>query len=69
MRKLLNGEEVPENDNPIDLAVHTKAPGKWKLIDMETGEEYVGSDQLNVYAFWKYEEVKFGNWIKIKGKS
>jgi hypothetical protein len=39
VRKLLNGEEVPENDNPIDLVIHTKAPGKWKLIDMETGEE------------------------------
>ena len=42
MRKLLSGTEVPENDTPIDLIVHTKAPSKWKLIDMETGQEYVG---------------------------
>jgi hypothetical protein len=58
MRNLLNGSEVPENNTPIDLVVHTKAPGKWKLIDMETGQEYVGSLDLNEY----------GHWIRIKDK-
>ena len=58
MRKLLNGTEVPENDTPIELVIHTKAPGKWKLIDMETGQEYVGSLELNEY----------GHWIRIKDR-
>ena len=59
MRKLLNGTEVPENNTPIDLIVHTKAPGKWKLIDMQTGQEYVGSPEMTEY----------GLWIRIKDKS
>ena len=59
MRKLLNGTEVPESDTPIDLIVHTKAPGKWKLIDMQTGQEYVGS----------LEMTQYGQWIRIKDKS
>lgn len=58
MRKLLNGTEVPENNTPIDLVIHTKAPGKWKIIDMETGQEYVGSDIPNQY----------GQWIRIKDR-
>ncbi len=52
MRKLLNGAEVPESDTPIDLIVHTKAPGKWKLVDMETGQEYIGSDIPTQYGLW-----------------
>jgi len=59
MRNLLNGTEVQENDTPIDLIVHTKAPGKWKLVDMETGQEYVGSIEINQY----------GHWIRIKDRS
>ena len=58
MRKLLNGEKVPENDTPIDLIVHTKAPGKWKLVDMETGQEYVGSIEITEY----------GRWIRVRDK-
>jgi len=59
MRKLLNGTEVPESDTAIDLIVHTKAPSKWKLIDMETGQEYVGSTEI----------TKYGRWIRIKDRS
>jgi hypothetical protein len=51
--------QVPESVTPIDLIVHTKAPSKWKLVDMETGQEYVGSLELN----------KYGHWIRIKDKS
>lgn len=60
MRKLLNkyGTEVEELDHPMDLIIHTKAPGKWRLIDMETGQEYVASSFLNEYGFW----------IRIKNK-
>lgn len=43
-RKLKNGTEVEELDTPVALEIYTKCPGKWKLIDMETGEEYIGQD-------------------------
>lgn len=62
MRKLLDkygyGTQVEELESPIDLIIHTKAPGKWRLIDMETGQEYVGSPYPNKYGFW----------IRIKNK-
>ena len=42
-RKLkISGAEVPAYDIGITLKIKTKCPSKWKLIDMETGEEYVG---------------------------
>jgi|TARA_R110000744_G_C19346250_1_gene559917 hypothetical protein len=42
-RKLkISGAEVPEFDVAIRLKVVTRCPGKWKLTDMETGEEYIG---------------------------
>ena len=42
-RKLkISGAEVPEFDVAIRLKVVTWCPGKWKLTDMETGEEYIG---------------------------
>jgi len=41
-RKLLNGDEVPEVDVLVELKVKTKCPWKWKLIDLETGQEYIG---------------------------
>ena len=59
MRTLLHGQEVPDSDNPIDLIVHTKAPGKWLLIDMETGQEYIGSPEMTQY----------GHWIRIKDRT
>lgn len=41
-RKLKNGVTVYELDEAVELIVKTKAPMKWKLIDQETGEEYIG---------------------------
>ena len=41
-RKLKDGTSVPTFDMAIKLKVVTKCPGKWKLTDMETGEEYIG---------------------------
>ena len=53
LRKLLNGSEVPETDKVVDLTIHTKAPSKWLLIDLETGQEYIGSEEPNLYGKWK----------------
>ena len=58
MRKLLNGEVVEETAFPMNLVVHTKAPGKWKLVDMETGQEYIGSIIVNEY----------GHWVRVKDR-
>jgi hypothetical protein len=53
MRRLLDGTEVEETNEAVDLTIHTKAPGKWLLIDLETGQEYIGSEQPNLYGKWK----------------
>jgi hypothetical protein len=52
-RTLLDGTVVEEFEKAIDLTIHTKCPGKWLLIDLETGQEYVGSEKPNLYGKWK----------------
>jgi hypothetical protein len=56
--RIYQGAEVEEYTKAIDLTIHTKAPGKWLLIDLETGQEYIGSSTTNSY----------GKWIRIKNK-
>ena len=72
IRKLLNGSTASEFDEAVDLIIHTKAPGKYKIIDLETGEEYIGSEIKNEsFAPVLIEKVnrgKIGQWIKIKAK-
>jgi hypothetical protein len=69
MRKLLNnvytflprvyqGAEVEEFSSAVNLTIHTKAPGKWLLIDLETGQEYIGATVPN----------KYGRWLRLKDK-
>lgn len=41
-RTLLDGRDVEELDKPITLKVYTKCPEKYMLIDMQTGERYIG---------------------------
>lgn len=72
-RKLLDGSEVNDYDYPIDLILHTKAPGKWKLIDLETGQEYLGSDishdTFGELLRTKVAKSKIGSWFKTKGRT
>jgi len=42
MRTLLDGTAVTELEEPKVLTVNTKCPEKWMLIDLETGERYIG---------------------------
>ena len=51
MRQLQDGSEVEEYEYPITLSVKTKCPSKYRLIDMETGEEYIG--QKDSKKDWK----------------
>lgn len=53
MRKLQDGATAEELDENITLRVYTKCPGKYKLVDMETGEEYVGQDPRHNNYHWK----------------
>ena len=53
MRKLQDGTEVQELSAPVQLVVYTKCPEKYKLIDMETGQEYVGTRPSQGDLHWK----------------
>tara|TARA_R110000868_G_scaffold345534_1_gene606652 strand:+ start:435 stop:788 length:354 start_codon:yes stop_codon:yes gene_type:complete len=52
-RKLLDGTNVEELDNPHTLFVITKCPEKWILQDIETGELYRGSTDSTPKNQWK----------------
>ncbi len=70
-RILKDGSEVESFEKPVDLIIHTKAPEKWKLVDMETGEEYLGSEISTDFAETLRDKVKtnrIGTWVKTKGK-
>lgn len=51
-RKLLNNEYVDELKEPITLNIITKCPSKWVLQDLETGQVYRGTDNINVSKQW-----------------
>jgi hypothetical protein len=51
--KMYQGSEVKELDKAVNLVIHTKAPEKWLLIDLETGQEYVGLSEPDQYGMWK----------------
>lgn len=53
-RKLLDNSEVEETEFAVTLSLFTKCPEKWKLVDLETGEEYLGQRHYKT------------NWKKIK---
>lgn len=40
MRTLLDGTEAEELTEATTLTIKTKCPGKWLLVDKETGEVY-----------------------------
>ena len=70
-RTLKDGVEVESFEKPIDLIIHTKCPEKWKLVDLETGEEYLGSEIITDFAEILREKVntnRIGTWVKTKGK-
>ena len=55
-RKLKDGAQVYELEKPVTLTVYTKCPMKYKLVDRETGEEYIGQDpNKNKYSWSKID--------------
>jgi len=69
IRNLKDGSSAESFDTPVDLIIHTKSPGKWKIIDMETGEEYMGSATPHpIYSSILRSKVvsgRIGSWLKI----
>jgi len=53
-------KDVEELSTPIQLSLITKAPEKYVLLDMETGQIFVGSNQNNPY------DPNFKLWIEQK---
>mgnify|MGYP001026525382 CR=1 FL=1 len=52
-RKLLDGREVVELEEPMSLSVITKCPEKWILQDVETGQIFQGSLDKEIGKQWK----------------
>ena len=53
-RTLRDGTSVQELQKAVKLEVYTRCPQKWKLVDMETGEEYIGhEDPTAGPSHWK----------------
>ena len=51
-RKLQDGVQVYELEQPVELVVKTRAPMKWLLIDRETGEHYIGATPKENEKHW-----------------
>ena len=52
LRKVLD-TELKELDEPVELRIITKVPTKWMLIDMETGQSYIGTKIKEIGKQWK----------------
>jgi len=52
LRKVLD-TELKELDEPVELRIITKVPTKWMLIDMETGQSYIGTKNKEIGKQWK----------------
>ena len=52
-RQLKTGNLVPELEKSTVLEIITKCPNKWKLVDLETGEEYIGNRPDEHHMYWK----------------
>ena len=45
------GRSIPTTKHPVGLALYTRAPEKWILVDTETGQTYQGN-QGNQGGYW-----------------
>ena len=59
-RTLVSGKEVPDLGRVVNLSILTKCPEKWKIVDMETGQEYIGQKPIG-------GEKQVVHWKKIDG--
>ena len=52
-RKLIDGSIVEELKEPVSLVIETKCPSKWKIVDMETGQAYMGTNNNKKFQYWQ----------------
>ena len=52
-RKLIDGREAQELEQPIKLLIETRCPSKWKIVDMETGQAYIGTNNNKKFQYWQ----------------
>ena len=52
-RKLIDGREAQELEQPIKLLIETMCPSKWKIVDMETGQAYIGTNNNKKFQYWQ----------------
>lgn len=50
-RKLVDGRTVHELEEAFTLIIKTKCPSKYMLVDLETGAQYIGTN--NPELNWK----------------
>lgn len=69
MRKLINGTQVSELQDPVSLIVKTKCPHKYLLMDLETNETYRGTDINQPGSHWVKTNNSYVNqFIKLNPK-
>ena len=56
---LTDGRIVEELDSARTLSIKTRCPDKWLLIDMETGEQYVGHKTEGINDWEKVHAVEW----------
>lgn len=64
MRKLIDGTQAIELDQPIVLEIKTKCPSKYLLLDLENNETYRGTDTNRSGEHWHKIENSFINEFK-----
>ena len=55
-RITLKGKTLIELDFLITLKVTTRVPEKWILFDSETGQKYIGTNNIEIGKNWKLIE-------------
>lgn len=68
-RKLKNGQEVEELQEPVALIIWTKVPEKWEIVDLENGKVFRGDKEKHPsFASMLLDRVnlgRIGQWKKI----
>jgi hypothetical protein len=52
-RKIICQYDKKELDDKVELKVITKIPSKWLLVDLETGQTYIGTNNKEIGKQWK----------------
>jgi hypothetical protein len=58
-RKLKTGKTAKELSTAKTLTVYTKCPEKYLLVDLETGEKYLGNPSGSKLSWNKITEAEF----------